>query len=202
MKTLPWVAIFLFLPLLFFSALSAALLTSVGGMAVASSAEEAIVVNPSGSLFSSLPPDQVVLGESTVAEDARPLILKNFLLSYHSDLAPYTNLILEVSRQYKLDWRLLVAIAGAESTFCRTIPPGGYNCWGWGIHSRGTLGFSSYEEGIRTVAKGLRGDFLEDGLTTVEEIMSRYAPISLQNGGSWARAGTYFMDQLERAEYY
>ena len=202
MKTLPWVAILLTLPLLFFGALSSALVASVSGLVVSSSAEEQIAVDPTGSLFSSPPPDQVVLGESTVSADARPLILKNFLLSYHSDLAPYTNLILEVSSQYQLDWRLLVAIAGAESTFCRTIPPGGYNCWGWGIHSRGTLGFSSYEEGIRTVAKGLKETFLDDGLTTVEEIMGRYAPISLENGGSWARAVTYFMDQLERAEYY
>jgi len=127
--------------------------------------------------------------------------MKSFLESYHSPLANYSNVILSVSEELGLDWRLLTAIAGAESTFCRTIPDESYNCWGWGIHSRGTLRFSSYEEGIRTVAKGLKEKFLDDGLTTIEEIMARYAPLSLEKDGSWAYAVNYFMNQLEHAEY-
>jgi hypothetical protein len=95
----------------------------------------------------------------------------------------------------------LTAISGAESTFCRFIPARSYNCWGWGIHSRGTLRFSSYEEGIRTVGQGLREKFLNDGLTTIDGIMARYAPLSLESGGSWAYAVNYFMNQLERAQY-
>jgi hypothetical protein len=118
-----------------------------------------------------------------VTPEARPIILRKFLESYHSPLAQYSDLILEVSEKYKLDWRLLTAISGAESTFARIIPPDCYNAWGWGIHSRGTLCFDSWEEGIRTVAKGLREKFLNDGLNTVDEIMARYAPLSLDNGG-------------------
>jgi membrane-bound lytic murein transglycosylase B len=117
-------------------------------------------------------------------------------------LAKYSDYILSVSAEYDLDWRILTAIAGAESTFGRNIPDNCYNAWGWGIHSRGTLCFGSWKEGIRTVARGLKEKFLDDGLNTIDEIMARYAPVSLANGGSWAQAVNYFMDQLEHAEYY
>ncbi|GMR19096.1 MAG: hypothetical protein BMS9Abin34_222 [Patescibacteria group bacterium] len=203
MKTLPKVAIFLALPLIFFAATSLAVLLSASGLLIASSADEQIVFASAGpQLFSTPPPEGSTLGESTVSAEARPIILRKFLESYSSPLAPYSDLILAVSRQHKLDWRLLAAIAGAESTFCRTIPEGSYNCWGWGIHSRGTLGFSSFEVGIKTVSKGLQEKFLADGLTTIDEIMTRYAPVSLSKGGSWGRAVKYFMAQLEQAEYY
>ncbi|NIT03813.1 hypothetical protein GTO10_02675 [Candidatus Saccharibacteria bacterium] len=202
MKSLPKVATIFALPLIFFGATSFALLASASGVLITSTVDEKITFEPVASaLFGSLPPDGVILGESTVSQEARPIILKNFLEVYRSPLAAHSNLILSVSGEFGLDWRLLAAIAGAESTFCRTIPDDSHNCWGWGIHSRGTLYFSSYEEGIRTVARGLKEKFLDDGLTTVEDIMTRYAPVSLENGGSWAYAVNFFMNQLEHAEY-
>lgn len=202
MVRLPRVAILIALPLIFFATSSAAVILSVSGMLIASTADEQIEIEPGGFLFGSLPPDEVVLGESTVSQEARPVILREFLRSYHSPLAPHSDLILSVSQEFGLDWRLLTAIAGAESTFGRNAPENCFNAWGWGIHSRGTLCFESWPEGIRTVGRGLRDKFLADGLTTIDQIMARYAPISLENGGSWARAVTYFMEELERASYY
>ncbi len=203
MQTLPKVAIILALPLIFFATSSFAVLFSASGALIASSADDPISAPSSSSaLFGSLPPEGIVLGETTVSEKARPIILKKFLESYHSPLAKYSDYILSVSAEYDLDWRILTAIAGAESTFGRNIPDNCYNAWGWGIHSRGTLCFGSWKEGIRTVARGLKEKFLDDGLNTIDEIMARYAPVSLANGGSWAQAVTYFMDQLEHAEYY
>ncbi len=203
MRNLPRGVILLALPLIFFATSSFAVLLSVSGLIITSTADEQIAIDSAGShLFGSVPPEGSTLGESTVSAEARPIIMRRFLESYHSPLAAYSDFILSVSEEYELDWRLLAAIAGAESTFCRTIPEGTYNCWGWGIHSRGTLGFSSYKEGIKIVAKGLREKFLDDGLTSVDEIMARYAPVSLSRGGSWGRAVEYFMSQLEHAEYY
>jgi len=204
MKTLPRGAILLALPILFFATASFALLFSVSGLALISASDTPIAASFLGSqIFTSPPPEEgAILGESTVTEEARPIILRQFLESYYSPLAPYSDLILAVSQEYGLDWRLLTAIAGAESTFARNVIDGCNNAWGWGIHSRGTLCFDSWEEGIRTVAQGLREKFLNDGLTTVDEIMARYAPLSLDNGGSWGYAVSYFMGELERADYH
>lgn len=204
MKFLPKRAlVILALPLIFFATTSLAVLLSASGLAIVSSADKRVAISSADfHIFGSPPPEGATLGESTVLAEARPIIMRRFLESYHSPLAPYSNTILKVSENNGLDWRLLVAIAGAESTFCRAIPDDSYNCWGWGIHSRGTLHFPSYEEGMKTVARGLWGDYLSQGLTSVDEIMTKYAPVSLENGGSWAQAVKYFMDQLEHAEYY
>lgn len=203
MKTLPWGAILFALPLLFFASSSLLVLFSTSTLLISSSADEFIAPPTAGSaIFVSPPPEGVVLGESTVGEEARPIILHDFLASYHSPLVPYANLILEISEKYGLDWRLLTAIAGNESLFGRVTPPDCYNAWGWGIHSRGTLCFSNWEEGIEAVARGLRKNYLDQGLVTVEQIMTRYAPVSVANGTGWESSINFFMERLENAEYY
>ncbi|KKU47808.1 MAG: hypothetical protein UX67_C0028G0001, partial [Candidatus Woesebacteria bacterium GW2011_GWF2_46_8] len=100
----------------------------------------------------------------------------------------------EAADRYELDYRLTTAIAQQESNLCKIIPPGSNNCWGWGIHSAGTLGFDSFEEGIETVSAGLRKEYLDKGFRTVEEIMSKYTPLS---NGSWATGVTKFMSEME-----
>ncbi len=65
---------------------------------------------------------------------------------------------------------------------------------GWGVHSRGTLGFSGWEEAIETVARGLREDYLDQGLVTPEQMMTKYTPLS---NGSWAFGIRQFMGEME-----
>jgi len=142
------------------------------------------------------------MGESYVPKEARPLILGKFLESYHSPLAPYAGYILEVSEKYNLDWRLLTAIAGNESLFGRVVPHNSYNAWGWGVHSRGTVRFGSWEEGIERVARSLKEDFIDQGLVTLELMMSRYAPVSIQNDYPWADNVRFFMERLEEGKGY
>lgn len=151
------------------------------------------------SLFNSPPRDGVVLGSSTVTAEARPVILNLYL--QNTLLEPYSDYILEVSEKYNLDWRLLTAIAGQESTFCRTIPDNSYNCWGWAVTENYTKKFSSFEEAIERVARGLREDYLDKELVTPEEIMTKYTPKSLENGGSWAEGVEYFMWELENSPF-
>lgn len=138
-----------------------------------------------------------VLNFQVIAADARPLLLKKYLECYHSPLAPLADFIFAVSQKYGLDYRLLVAIAQQESNLCKKIPKDSFNCWGWGIHSRGTLRFSSWEEAIETVAKGLREEYIEKGLNTPEEIMRKYTPLS---NGSWAAGVREFMAEIENGE--
>jgi hypothetical protein len=114
--------------------------------------------------------------------------------SYGSPLAPYSGLIVQTADKYSIDFRLITAIAQQESNICKIIPPGSYNCWGWGIHSKGSLGFSSFQEGIEEVSSGLRSEYLNKGLTTINEIMSKYTPLS---NGSWANGVNTFMSSMQ-----
>lgn len=145
-------------------------------------------------VYASLPIKQSVISDSVESGDARSEIIRQYLESYSSPLTPYSEFIVSVADQYSLDFRLITAIAMQESNLCKIIPPGSYNCWGWGIHSEGTLGFNSFAEGIETVSKGLREEYLDKGYSTVEEIMSKYTPLS---NGSWAHGVNQFMTEMQ-----
>jgi len=127
-------------------------------------------------------------------EDAVPEIIKAYLAKYNSPLLPHADYLVNAARSYRIDPRLLVAIAQQESNLCKKIPDDSFNCWGWGIHSRGTLGFASYEEAIDAVVKGLAKNYFGEGLTTPEAIMGIYTPLS---DGSWARGVQQFIDQMK-----
>lgn len=133
-----------------------------------------------------------------VAGDARPILLQKYLEYYHSPLAPYARYIFDVSQKLGLDYRLLVAIAQQESNLCKKAPPNSYNCWGWGIYGHKVTRFHSYPEAIQTVARGLKRDYLDKGLTSPEEIMARYTPPSK---GSWAFGVRQFMEELTTGQW-
>ena len=155
-----------------------------------------LIVSPKSglSVYASLPSDIPTVSSSIESADARPQIIKDYLTDYNSPLVPYAGFLVQTADKYGLDFRLITAIAQQESNLCKIIPPDSYNCWGWGIHSKGTLGFSSYEEGIETVSRGLREEYLDKGYSTVEKIMSKYTPLS---NGSWANGVNKFMGQME-----
>src|SRR3990167_1486680 len=97
--------------------------------------------------YASLPQ---VKGEVTTdikSADARPEILYQYLNKRSSPLAPYANYIVAISDTNGVDFRLPVAIAECESNLCQDgkYPSNSYNCWGYGVHSRGTLKFNSFE---------------------------------------------------------
>jgi hypothetical protein len=109
-------------------------------------------------------------------------------------LAPYYQLLVDTADKYGLDYRLLTSIAMKESGLCKIIPEGSHNCWGWGIHKAGTLGFDSYPEAIDTVSKGLREKYADIGLVTPDQIMTKYIPHS--PGGAWAVDVNVYMNNL------
>ncbi|MFC1624863.1 hypothetical protein ACFL15_00640 [Patescibacteria group bacterium] len=153
------------------------------------------VANPSGvKVFASLPTDLASINGYAIAQDAREEILKQYLDYYNSPLFPFAAKIVEEADKNELDFRLITAIAQKESNLCKIIPPQTYNCWGWGIHSKGTLGFSSYGEGIETVSKGIKENYIDKGFRTIEDIMSKYTPLS---NGSWAEGVNQFISEME-----
>ncbi len=145
-------------------------------------------------VFAALPEQQTTISQSVIGADARVEIIRQYLEKYNSPLEPFSGLIVAVSDQYGLDFRLLVAIAQQESNLCKKIPEGTYNCWGWGIHSQGTLGFPDYPMAIQAVAQGLKEDYIDKGFVTPGEIMSKYTPHS---NGSWATGVTQFLKEME-----
>lgn len=160
----------------------------VKGEVLAASTSEA-----GANIFAALPGNIPSIEATVGTRDARSEIIRQYLKQYNSPLTPYAGYIVEVADEYGVDFRLITAIAQQESNLCKFIPDGTYNCWGWGIHSRGTLGFRSYDEGIRVVTAGLKSEYIDKGYTTPEEIMSKYTPLS---NGSWAHGVSTFMDDL------
>jgi len=162
---------------------------------VFASSVNSITTSESGvRVFASIPRESPLVTENIGSTDARPEIVREYLEIYNSPLLPYSNSIVQAADKYSIDFRLITAIAQQESNLCKVIPPGSYNCWGWGITGGGTLGFNSFEDGIETVSKGLRENYLDKGFSTVEQIMSKYTP---QSNGSWAAGVNQFMSEME-----
>ena len=125
---------------------------------------------------------------------ARPLLVEKYLAKYKSPLLPYANKIVELSELYGYDYYWIVAIAQQESNLCKKIPEDSHNCWGYGIHSQGTLKFENYDLALESFAAYLKKQYFDKGLNTPELIMKKYCPHS---DGSWATGVQQFIDELE-----
>ncbi|MCX6732755.1 MAG: hypothetical protein NTV98_04400 [Candidatus Roizmanbacteria bacterium] len=127
-------------------------------------------------------------------EDIRVANLKFFFRKYDSVLYDKSEYIVKMADQYKLDYRLIPAIAMQESGLCKNIYEGSHNCWGWGIYGNKVTRFNSYEEAIETISRGLKKNYIDKGLTTPEDIMRKYTPPST---GSWAFGVNFFLKIIE-----
>ncbi len=159
------------------------------------SAQKVLGVEAYFDLYGAAVPAPVgIISQSFAFGDARPLLIKKYLEKYKSPLFPYADFIFNVSEKYGLDYGLIVAIAQCESNLCKKSPPGSYNCWGF---ENGETHFLSWEQALNQVAETLREGYLDQGLTTPEEIMPKYAPPSVEKGGPWAKCVNQFIEELE-----
>ncbi len=131
-----------------------------------------------------------VLENSIPAVDKRAIKLKKFLESYGSPLAEYAENFIESADKYGLDWKLVPAIAGVESTFGKNIPAGSFNAYGW---ANGAFYFESWEQSIDLVSETLKEKYIDRGLDTPYKMGPVYAPPSK----TWAYKVIYFMNKLE-----
>lgn len=146
----------------------------------------------------SKPGEPAVKGVQTIVEteDARAELVSRFLERYNSPLKPYSyygKLFVQLADKNNFDFRLLPAIAMQESNLCKNIPDSSYNCLGFGIHERGTLTFPSFEANFERAAKELKANYIDEGLTTPEQIMKKYTPGS---NGSWADSVNQWMSEM------
>lgn len=130
--------------------------------------------------------------------DARPMLIKKYLEKYNSPMAPYSDLIFQISEDYGFEYYWIVAIAQQESNLCKKAPEGSHNCWGYGIHKKGTLKFDNYEIAIKSYAEYLKREYFDKGLNTPELIMKKYCPSS---NGSWANGVNQFIEELKSGSF-
>lgn len=123
-------------------------------------------------------------------QDARIAKLRGFLEFYHSPLAGYASVFIKAADKYGLDWKLVPAISGIESTFGKAIPYNSYNAYGW---ANGEYNFASWEDSIEIVSRTLRSNYYNRNIDTVEKIAPVYAPPSK----TWGRNVRFFMEKLE-----
>ncbi len=123
-------------------------------------------------------------------KDIRIQKLESYLSKFNSPLTEYSSYFIRYADEYQIDWRLVPAIAGVESTFGKRIPYNSYNAYGW---NNGNYSFQSWEDSIEHVTKTIRIKYVDDGLNTVDKIGRRYCP---PNPG-WAWKVKYFMHKID-----
>ena len=98
-----------------------------------------------------------------------------FYARWDAPLASKAEYILDISEKYGLDWRLIPAISIVESTGGRYCFRS-YNAFCWG-----RMSFSSFEQAIETVARGLSTGYRTDNPYT---IAYKYNPVTPESWGS------------------
>lgn len=132
------------------------------------------------------------LQEGFEGNDQRFLKLEKFLIFYNSPFGEEEiEAFLSAADKNQLDWRLLPAITGIESTFGRFLPADSYNPFGWGIYGNQVKCFNSYEEAIETVAQGVAQNY---PYQDIYSLAYNYCP---PNANRWASRVLSFMAQLE-----
>ena len=122
--------------------------------------------------------------------DMRQVILTKYLKKHNSPLASYSACFIFNADKYGLDWRLVPAISGVESTFGKRIPYQSYNAYGW---ANGKYTFKSWENSIEIVSKTLREKYYDNGTPSIAKIARRYAPPS----NTWERNVKWFMSEID-----
>lgn len=125
--------------------------------------------------------------------DNRAEILRSYLEQYDSPLAPYSQDFIDSADRYNLDWRLVASIAGLESSFGKHIPFNSYNGWGWGVYGTNVIRFNSWDEGIETISKGLRENYLKNNPISDPYLIGP----SYAASPTWAVRVNFFMKKME-----
>jgi len=133
--------------------------------------------------------------------DPRVEKLEAFFAAYNSPLRGHAVAFVETADRNDLDWRLLPAIAGVESTFGKNVPNyAPFNPFGWRCnHIQPCWRFTGYDEAVRTVGEKIAN------LPAYKNWQRNKGNIRLlaiiYNGGDqkkWQRGVEYFMEKLKQ----
>lgn len=129
---------------------------------------------------------------NSVDTDLRVVALENIFKKYNSPLQGQAKYYVYYADKNGVDWKLLPAISGLESTYAKFMMPGSYNAYGWG---GGHIYFDSWEDGIDTITSALRKNYYDRGADTIYEIGPIYA-----EADHWPATVTKFADEIN-SEY-
>jgi len=129
-------------------------------------------------------------------DDKRAQLLRSYLESRNSPLAPYAQTFVQEADKNNIDWKLVAAISGLESSFGVHIPSNSYNGWGYGVYGDNVRRFDSWDDGIAVVSGALRNDYMNKwNAKTIPEIGRLYAA-----SPTWAVRVQSFMDSIDAYE--
>lgn len=130
----------------------------------------------------------------SVEPDPRVRQLEAYLTSHSSPIASEARHFINEADRLNLDWRLVAAISGVESTFGKHIPTGSFNAWGWGVFTGQSWGvnFKNWTDGITQVSEGLKYNYVDRGAETVEQIGRIYAA-----SPAWPWKVRFFLSEIE-----
>jgi hypothetical protein len=124
--------------------------------------------------------------------DPRVKKIKKLYHNYGSPLESKAEYMVAVSDRFGIDYRLVPAISIVESSGgLYTYRP--YNAWGWGGQG-GAFTFSSWEESIWVVTKGIKEGYWDYGARTPYQMARSYCPPTWQ---SWAGKVTYVLNLID-----
>lgn len=150
-------------------------------------------------IFASLPQNPAVVYSTILQRKSAPIIIERYLKHYNSPLTGFVEKIISSAEKNNVDPFLIVAIAQQESNLGKKSLEGCYNAWGWGIHSKGTKCYESWEEAIESVADGIGKDYCQKGYCDDPCIMmKKYTP---RSNGSWCNGVKQFLGEMESGNY-
>ena len=123
------------------------------------------------------------------ADDLRVAALERVFTKYDSPLTPYAKDYVAMADKHSVDWKLLPAISGLESTFGKQLINGTYNAYGWGS---GTIYFKNWVDGIETIDKSLRENYMDKWKAT--DVWS-IGPIYAESP-TWSVRVNHFMNEI------
>ena len=126
-----------------------------------------------------------IVGGVKAEEDNRAAVLAKFFESKGSPMAADAAAMVEIADKHDLDWKLLPAIAGVESTFGTAVPASSYNPYGW---NNGHFYFKNWAAASDYVAKEIQTRWGASGEITPWKIGPGYAA-----SPTWASRVTSYM---------
>jgi hypothetical protein len=133
---------------------------------------EAYFVNQAVSFDIPKSDPNIITTEIKAKKDDRAERLAKFLRSQNSPMARDAKSLVKTADKYDLDWKLLPAIAGVESTYGIFIPTGSYNPYGW---NNGSFYFENWAVSSDYVAKQIKVRWGYMGTATPWKIGPSYA---------------------------
>lgn len=117
--------------------------------------------------------------------------LKLVLKKYNSPFQGLEKVLIDTAEQYNLDWTVLAAISGTESSFAKRMPYQCINPFGWGIYGDNKLCFDSLELAIKGVGEGLGTKY---NTSSLEAIARTYNP---SYTAKWLSSTRFFINRIK-----